>query len=67
MPDEIADLLEQKAAELQISKSQVALMALKNLLKPPDPADELSEVKQQLATLAAAMARISPDLPQRRS
>ena len=67
MPDDIARLLDEKAEELETTRSQVALMALKNLLQPPNPADELSEVKAQLASLAAAMQRISPDLPQRRS
>lgn len=66
LPQDLADLLDAKVEELGLDRSKVAIMALKNLLQPPDPADELSEVKAQLASLAAAMARISPELPQRR-
>ena len=67
LPQDLADLLDAKVEELGSDRSKVAILALKNLLQPPNPADELSAVKQQLATLAAAMARISPELPQRRS
>ena len=67
IPDELDQKLDEKAEALQLSRSQVVILALKNLLEPPDPADELSEVKKRLSSLEAFAARISPELPQRRS
>jgi hypothetical protein len=67
IPEDLASLVDEKAETLNMSKSQVVLLALKNLLQPPDPMDELSEVKRDVAALKVAMARISPDLPLRRS
>ena len=66
IPDGLDQKLDQKAEALQLSRSQVVILALKNLLEPPDPADELSEVKRRVSSLEASMARMNPDLPQRR-
>jgi len=66
IPEDLAADLDEKAAELSVSKSQVVLLALKNLLQPPDETDRLTEVERRLNALESNLARISPDLPQRR-
>jgi len=66
IPADLYSLLEQKAEADQSDLSKTVILALKNLLQPPDPLDELSEVKRRLSSLEAAMQRISHDPPPRR-
>ncbi|MGA7936137.1 MAG: ribbon-helix-helix domain-containing protein [Kovacikia sp.] len=62
IPPDLAELLDQKAAEMGSDRSKVTIIALESLLKPPNPQDELSAVKQQIASLAAAMQSIQKNL-----
>jgi predicted transcriptional regulator len=66
IPDDLNEDLDEKAEALNLSRSQVVILALKNLLQPPDETDRLTEVERRLNALESNLARISPDLPQRR-
>lgn len=55
IPPELNELIEQQRQATGESRSDVAIAALTQYLKPPEPEDEISELKQRLQQIEVAV------------
>jgi hypothetical protein len=58
LPDDLYQLLMQKVEESGLDRSKVAIEALTMYLRPPEPQDEMAQLKQQMENMQRAIANM---------